>query len=63
MSLHDRLYAARATRAVQDQERWAEALRGPVALDDTALASVTPLIPAPRGPADPAPTVPGASRT
>ncbi|MGN6131675.1 MAG: hypothetical protein ACTHOK_15140 [Nocardioidaceae bacterium] len=63
MSLHDRLYAARATRAVQDQERWAEGLRAPVAVDEAALASVTPLIPAPRGPADPVPTVPRVSRT
>jgi hypothetical protein len=43
MSLHARLYAARAARSLQEQEQLAEELRG----DDEAPA---PAIPAPRAP-------------
>lgn len=48
MSLHDRLYAARAARTVQEQERWAEALRCAAGGDGAPLATVTALIPSPR---------------
>ncbi len=53
MSLHDRLYAARATRVVQEQERWAGGLRVPAEDDDAPLATVTAMIPAPREPSPP----------
>jgi hypothetical protein len=52
MSLHDRLYAARAARTVQEQQRWAEDLRCADGDQGAALATVTALIPSPRVPAE-----------
>ena len=57
VSLHDRLYAARAAREVREQQQWAEGLRD--LLEDPPLATVTPMIPAPRSPSEestPSPT-------